>query len=199
MRLREREALFPRMRKSLALRAPTVEELARERGGRLDFGNHVFRSEHERDRAVTGRLLGFALGRCQTAIANRHQRALRTAADRIGALQQSRHARAHRARQVSCANLQRQLGGCADHRSAEFFRVRRRRGCEDESLHLAGRRLQRVARGLDRHRDAVLVEARNRALTLAGRRAEHGRDRRALESSIGNVRTVRNNSSHGRH
>ncbi len=47
--------------------------------------------------------------------------------------------------------------------------------------------LHRVARRLDRHRDAVFVEARDRALALAGGSAEHRRDRRAFESSVGNV------------
>ena len=91
MRLRQREALFPRMRKTLALRAPGVEELARERGARLDFRDHVVRTEHEGDCAVAGGLLGFALGRCQAAITDRDERALRAAADRIGALQHRRH------------------------------------------------------------------------------------------------------------
>src|SRR5260370_42324499 len=37
MPLRQREALFPRMRKALAARAPGVEDLARERGARLNL------------------------------------------------------------------------------------------------------------------------------------------------------------------
>ncbi len=92
MRLREREALFPRMRKALALRAPGIEELARERGARLDFRDHVIGTEHERDCAVAGGLLGLAFGRCEATITNRDERAFRSAADRIGALQQRRHA-----------------------------------------------------------------------------------------------------------
>ena len=95
------------MGKTLALCAPGVEELARKRGGRLDFGDHVLGPEHERDRAVAGGLLGFALGRSQATIADRDQRALGATADRVGALEQRRHAGADRPGHIRRANFRR--------------------------------------------------------------------------------------------
>ena len=140
VRLGQREALFPCMREALARRAPGVEELARERGARLDLRDHVVRAEHECDGAVAAGLLGLALGRGEPAIADRDQRALRAAADGVGALQQRGHAGAHRAGQIRRANLGRQLRRGADHRGVELLGVRRRRGREEQSLHVAGAR-----------------------------------------------------------
>ena len=74
------------MGKTLAIRAPSVEELACERCARLDFCDHIFRAEHERHRAVAGGLLGLALGRGEPAIADCHERAFGAATDRIAIL-----------------------------------------------------------------------------------------------------------------
>ncbi len=87
MSLRQSEALFPRVREALALCAPGVEELARERCARFDFGDYVVSAEHEGDRAVAGGLLGFALGRGETAITDRDERAFCAATHCVGALQ----------------------------------------------------------------------------------------------------------------
>ena len=86
------------MGEALALCAPGVEEFARERRARLDFGDHVIGAEHERDGAVAGGLLGLAFGRGEAAIANRDQRAFRATADGVGALQNRGHAGADASR-----------------------------------------------------------------------------------------------------
>src|ERR1700723_1154154 len=97
------------MRKTLALCAPSVEELARERSARLDFGDHVVSAEHEGDRAVAGGLLGFALGRGETAITDRDERAFRAATDSVGTLQNRRHSSADRPGHIGRANFGREL------------------------------------------------------------------------------------------
>jgi len=184
VRLRQREALLPGVREALARRSAGVEELACHEP-RLR-SREQFSLRHERDAGIAA-LLGLALGRGERTVGDRHQREPplpRTAS----AACRSAVSRPHRAVR-SAARIS--SGSRARPTSAAFSFSRRagwwwrRRACGRPWPPGA----ERVARRLDRHRHAVLVEARDRALALPGRDAEDLRDRGALHA-VGNVGSV---------
>ncbi len=195
--LRQREKLLPSTGELLARGTPSIVVFARERRARLDLRDHVFVAEEKRRSAVAVGLLGLALWRTQAAVGNRHGRLSAGRGDGVRRLQHRRQAGANRAGRIRRANLGRQQRGSTHQRRVEFLGVGRSGGGEDQRSDAGrGRRLERVAQRRHRHRNAILVETRNRPLAAGRGHAEDRRDRRTLEPPVGNIRSVRDNSSH---
>src|SRR5579863_10138803 len=173
------------MGKALAGRPPGIKKFASERSRCFNFGEHALLAEDKGGTAVAALLFHAAFWRTEAAIRHRHRGISVTAIGGVGSLQQSGESGAGRTGQIRCAHFERQARRRTYDRRVELLAVGRRGGGEKKRAEICGRSaFERVAQSLRRHRNAVLVEARDRAFAAGGGNPEDRRYRGALEPTV---------------
>src|SRR5205809_2125473 len=191
------EAVLPRVHEGIALGAPHVDDLVRDRVARRERERDVLRACQEGRGAVAQARLERRARRRHTRLAGDHQDALRRAGlHRIERGAERGRARAQRVAHVGRHDVAAEVERARHERRGLFLLERIGGGCEEDAVD--GRTVdppQAVDRRRYRHRDRVLVPVGDRLLGAARLRGAAA-DRGQGEAQHGDVGAVRGDADH---
>ena len=165
-----------------------------------DLGEDVLIAQQEGRRTVAVGLLGLALGRAEAAVGNRDGSLTAGRGDGVGRLQYRGDAGANRSGGIRRANLRRKHRTGADQRGVKLLGVGRSGSREDQRTDVGRRRRLRARRAAPPPPSRRCPRRNSRPSVRRASAATPSTcgNRGALEPPIGDIRTVRDNSSHRR-